>query len=721
MRKLFLCAASCVLLAIQSSLGLCSKDLSSPLDNLADNVWTMIGPGDADQVTSLSVTRDGSVFLGSDIGGIYLTTNQGDNWSALNVALNNYDVTTAVLPAPNDSNTLFVGTRGGFYKSQDGGQTWRNPRKGLPSLSTHKLSGSIGAIATDPYNPDNLYLGLGYRQSSDGTTTVKKLKWSRYIYTSSDQGESWRPILAFPTPSKVTQLLVSANHKNTIYAATSSGVYRGNTQTNLWQAILKQPCLGIMEFSENPERLLAACGTAGILESTSLGRHWEPQNAGLLFKAHSSGPDRYSIIARAKPGTDLFAINSTWGSGGGVYRSTDDARTWQRVTNRLPESWLRRSSRINAIAFDQNDSDLIYIGSSRYVYRSRDNGNSWEQLISRNTGSGWTHTGLNIFGHTRDIEVNPTNPDQIFIATADHGIAVSNDRGYSWNKIGEEPRYGQSSADLQFVQRTGEENASLYSASFTWGNKSCLSVTTNSGNTWRALCDTLDPNNRVMKILTNPATPDRIVLGTHKGIFTSNNAGNTWSNGTSALRNEKVTALAAHPSRPDTLFAGAKSGLYKSTDGGKRWLPIPFLSNVPITSVAVLRGQPETFLVGSETSRSGPAALYRSINSGKSWYPVIKKLHKYVSGIVQLPSDDSTVYIAINDHNYHDRSSGSGMFVSTDRGRTWSEQNLGLPVRRAWNISVADAYPDLVFLSSNGSGAYVLKHPPNANSGATTK
>jgi photosystem II stability/assembly factor-like uncharacterized protein len=159
------------------------------------------------------------------------------------------------------------------------------------------------------------------------------------------------------------------------------------------------------------------------------------------------------------------------------------------------------------------------------------------------------------------------------------------------------------------------------------------------------------------------------------------------------------------------MYAGAKSGLYKSVDAGRHWLAIPFLSDVPVTAITLLRGHPETILVGSATSRSGPAALYRSINGGKSWYPALKKLNKYVSSIVQLPADNSTLYMATNDHNYHDHSSGSGIFVSSDRGKTWAPSTQGLSVLRAWNMSVFKAHPNLIFLSSNGSGAYVLRHP----------
>ena len=52
--------------------------------------WKLIGPGDADQVTSLSVIKDGDVFLGTDIGGLYHSNNQGEWWEPTNNGLKNY-------------------------------------------------------------------------------------------------------------------------------------------------------------------------------------------------------------------------------------------------------------------------------------------------------------------------------------------------------------------------------------------------------------------------------------------------------------------------------------------------------------------------------------------------------------------------------------------------------------------------------------------------------
>ena len=57
---------------------------------------------------------------------------------------------------------------------------------------------------------------------------------------------------------------------------------------------------------------------------------------------------------------------------------------------------------------------------------------------------------INIFGHTRDVVVNPKDPDTMYIATADHGITVSTNRGKSWNALTSDLKYKNTITDLDF-------------------------------------------------------------------------------------------------------------------------------------------------------------------------------------------------------------------------------------------------------------------------------
>ena len=74
--------------------------------------WQLIGPGDADQVTSISVSIDGAVYVGTDNSGIYYSNNKGEEWSPLNNGIKNYDITTPVLIDPENKKNLYILTKG---------------------------------------------------------------------------------------------------------------------------------------------------------------------------------------------------------------------------------------------------------------------------------------------------------------------------------------------------------------------------------------------------------------------------------------------------------------------------------------------------------------------------------------------------------------------------------------------------------------------------------
>ena len=242
--------------------------------------WTMIGPGDADQATSVSELSDGSIVVGSDIGGLYFSVDQGCSWRPGNRGLLNYDITTKIVQHPTTPDTLFVGTRGGFYKSIDGGNSWVSKRTGLPKVQSASLSGSIGALAIDQKNPDRLFLGIGYRRSSAGSRTVRGLSWGSLIYASNDGGEVWRSIKVFDDPSSVTSIKVAKS--GTVYVASSTGMYISHDGETEWRRIYNDIVYDFLIFDNNPARIMLATGENGILESHNHGVSWRKENHGPL-------------------------------------------------------------------------------------------------------------------------------------------------------------------------------------------------------------------------------------------------------------------------------------------------------------------------------------------------------------------------------------------------------------------------------------------------------
>src|SRR5450432_2036197 len=88
--------------------------------------------------------------------------------------------------------TLFVGAAsGGVWKTEDGGTTFR------PVFDEQPVQ-SIGAIALDPKNPKNVWVGTGE------SWTRNSVSIGNGIYRSTDGGETWRPV-GLPNSERVAK------------------------------------------------------------------------------------------------------------------------------------------------------------------------------------------------------------------------------------------------------------------------------------------------------------------------------------------------------------------------------------------------------------------------------------------------------------------------------------------------------------------------------------
>lgn len=689
------------------------QTLSAELDSLPNLTWKLMGPGDADQVTSLSVMPSGKVFLGSDIGGLYYSDDEGESWRSSNQGILNPDVTTRIISKPGDETTLFVGTRGGLYKSTNGGGIWYNVRSGLLAKQKFSLSGSIGAIAMDAKNPSTVYLGYGYRPSFDGNSTVQKIEWSKSLYKSRDSGENWQPIQVFETPAIVYQIQIDSVGR--VYVASSNGLYISDSSATKWHRAYHESVYSLLFFNTGFDRLLISVGASGVKESMDGGITWSSLNKGLGF---ASGTNRYSVLAKSTDESRVFVLNSTWDRSGGIYRK-DGVSDWTLLSAELPRSWLSTSRRFNDLAI--TGEGVVYAGTSRYVYRSRKWGNGWEQLISRKESGGWVHRGLNIFGHTTDFVVNPETSSEFFIATFDHGITYSTNSGSSWNELKSNLIYGGYVADLEYCKDASLTRMYATTQESAYGGRSCISVSSDAGKNWEKKCSAIDDSWDLTKVFSSAGDCNLLMLAAKQGLLRSVNGGADWLRPNFSEAPGKVYDITAAGSEFKVAYLGAENGLFRSDDKGLNWHKIAVSGlQAPVTSVSIVGADEEILLFGTLNGQFGPGAIYRTSDEGVTWDIVLDGLRKYVSAIRALPANPTIIYAATNDDNYHDESSGSGIFRSDDAGETWELAMNGLPVKRAGNLSVDLAQPSRIFLAASGSGVYVLNegsstadNPPN--------
>ena len=154
-------------------------------------------------------------YVGTATGGLWKTVNNGTTWEVLFDDLDDAVSIGDIAIAPNDANTVWVGTGennnrqsgswgNGLYKSIDGGQTWKHV--GL------RDSKHIARIIVDPVDHDVVYVAALGSLWGPGS--------ERGVYKTTDGGLTWTRILLVDDDTGATELVMDPSNNKVLYAAT---------------------------------------------------------------------------------------------------------------------------------------------------------------------------------------------------------------------------------------------------------------------------------------------------------------------------------------------------------------------------------------------------------------------------------------------------------------------------------------------------------------------
>ncbi|MFN0099946.1 MAG: VPS10 domain-containing protein [Gemmatimonadaceae bacterium] len=303
------------------------------------------------------------------------------------------------------------------------------------------------------------------------------------------------------------------------------------------------------------------------------------------------GPSRggRSVAVSGIPGEPLtFFAGYT---GGGLWRTDDAGISWRNISD-----GQFRTGSIGAIAVAPSDHNVIYVGTGEHPIRGQSS--TYGDGVYRSTDEGrtWAHVGLSATRQISAVRVHPADPNVVYVAaqgdrwkgTAERGIYRSKDGGASWSLVlkGENANSGASDLSID------PTNPRILYAAFwdhqrmPWyvrsgGAGSGLWKSTDGGDTWTRLSQGLPRLMGKIGVAVSPANPDRvfaIIEAEQGGLFRSDDAGRSWRrlSGDRLIQTRSwyYMKVFADPKNADVVWV-LNAPVLRSIDGGATFATVP--------------------------------------------------------------------------------------------------------------------------------------------------
>jgi photosystem II stability/assembly factor-like uncharacterized protein len=279
---------------------------------------------------------------------------------------------------------------------------------------------------------------------------------------------------------------------------------------------------------------------------------------------------------------NLFYFGAT---GGGVWRTSDAGNTWENIT----DGYFGGS--IGSVAVSDWDNNIIYVGGGEKTVRGNVS-YGYGIWKSMDAGKTWSNVGLKNSRHVPRIKIHPKNPDLVYAAvmgdlykpTAERGIYRSKNGGQTWEQV---LFANENAGFVDLVMDPGNPRV-LYASSWrikrtpysleSGGKGSAIWKSTDGGDTWINLSKKEGlPSGiwGISGITVSPVNSNRvwtIIENEDGGVFRSDDGGETWRkmNSSRSLRQRAwyYTRIYADTQDEDKVYV-LNVNYHVSTDGGQ--------------------------------------------------------------------------------------------------------------------------------------------------------
>lgn len=344
--------------------------------------WRNIGPDRGGRSIAASGVkgRPNEAYFGATGGGLWKTTDGGENWSPVTDGKITSASVGAVAVSESNPEVVFIGTgetciRGnimpgdGVYRSRDGGKTW-----------THvgfRESHGISKIRIHPTNADIIYV------ASFGKYSVPSQE--RGVFKSTDGGNTWRRVLFRDDKSGAIDIVIDRNDPDVLYAS-------------LWEAYRKE------------YQMSSGGPGSGLFKSTDGGETWTELTRSPGMPSGLVG--RIGIAVSGANSNRVYALVEN--EKGGLFRSDDAGASWTLVNEN--RAIRQRAFYYTHVFADPKNPDIVYLQNTSF-FRSTDGGKTLTSI-----GNG-TH------GDFHDLWIDPDAPEHMVVANDGGGTVTTNAGG----------------------------------------------------------------------------------------------------------------------------------------------------------------------------------------------------------------------------------------------------------------------------------------------------
>lgn len=378
-------------------------------------------------------------------------------------------------------------------------------------------------------------------------------------------------------------------------------------------------------LAADTNRMIVGAATGGVWMTTDGGITWKP-----VFDDQPVASIGAVAMDQRNPdilwvGTGEGNVRNSTSIGDGIYKSVDGGRTWTHMG-------LGNVERINRIAIDPTDSDIVYVAAlgrlwgeneERGIYKTTDGGKSWTKILYVDEKTGGT-----------DIRIDPRNPNKLFAAMwqfrrkpwefksggPGSGLYVSHDGGASWKRLTQEDGLPEGDLGRMAIAIAPSDPARVYV--LIEAEKSALVRSDDGGHGWKTVNSETNIAVRPFyysNLRVDPENPDR-VYNVESRVRVSIDGGKSFDYiaaidccAPSNTIHIDVHAMWIDPNDPRHMAVGNDGGIAISRDRGETWR---FVRNLPLAQfyhVALDDAEPYNIYGGLQDNGSwrGPSEVWQ--------------------------------------------------------------------------------------------------------------